>query len=127
MQRFEEKFQFHPDIVLDFVNSTETFALNVKLLARSGIHVMVGLYGGIGELQLPLAALSSSIHTGHFTGSLYELEELVKVVAENDISPPFMKEYRLKEATQALNDLDQGLVNGRAVLIMEEHSPEQKQ
>ena len=127
VQKFEQKFQFHPDIVLDFVNSTETFALNVKLLAKSGIHVMIGLCGGLGELQLPLAALSGSIHTGHFTGSLYELEELVKVVAENDISPPLMKEYRLNEATQALNDLDKGLLNGRAVLIMEEHSSEQKQ
>ena len=119
IEKFEEEFHFKPDIILDIVNSSETFKLCVGILANCGIHVMVGLYGGLGELQLPLATLSASMHTGNFVGSFGDLEELVKVIMKSKISPPPIKEYKLNEATQALKYLEKGLVNGRAVLVMD--------
>lgn len=114
-----ERLKDAPQVILDFVNSTETFTLCVELLARTGIHVMVGLHGGLGELQLPLATLSGATRVGNIMGSRTEMGELLEVVCEEDISGPVVKEYRLCEAGQALEDLERGLVDGRAVLNMQ--------
>ena len=108
-----------PDIVLDFVNSAETFSLSVQLLARVGIHVMVGLYGGQGDLKLPLAVLNGCTHVGNLVGSLGQLKELVELVATESIPFSTVKRYQLSEAGQALKDLERGLVPGRAVLDMQ--------
>lgn len=110
-----------PDIVLDFVNSAETFSLSVQLLAKVGIHVMVGLYGGQGALKLPLTVLNGCTHVGNLVGSLGQLRELLELVAMESIPFPSVKRYELSEAGQALKDLERGLVPGRAVLDMQCH------
>lgn len=118
-QSFCEKFN-SLDIVLDFVNSSLTFSFCLQLLSVAGIHVMVGLHGGLGELRLPLAALSSSSHTGSYVGSLGELKALLELVSEEKITFPKVKTYPLSEAGNALEDLEKGLLDGRAVISMEE-------
>lgn len=106
-------------VVLDFVNSTLTFALCVHLMGKLGVHVMIGLHGGLGELKLPVAALSGSTHVGCGMGTLGELETLVELVSRERISGPAVKGYRLSEAGQALKDLEAGQVEGRAILDMQ--------
>ncbi len=108
-----------PHAVIDFVNSPQTFSLCVQLLVRTGVHIMVGLHGGVGELRLPLATLSGATHEGNVVGSLDELKEVVAMVGRENIGYPLIKEYRLEEAEQALLDLEAGLVDGRAVLNMQ--------
>ena len=117
VEKYITEFQLKPSIVLDFVNSTDTFSFSVQLLERAGIHVMIGLHGGLGELKLPLASLSESVHVGNYVGSTSRLEELIKLVSEQKIKYPFLKHYQLNEATKALEDLEQGTVDGRAVLV----------
>lgn len=113
-----EELQAKPHVVLDFVNTSETFTLCVEVLQRTGVHVMVGLHGGVGELRLPLTALSGAAHLGNLTGSLDELRELVELVRREGVRGPEVREYPLSEAGQALWDLEAGLIEGRAVLNM---------
>ena len=108
-----------PQVILDFVNSTETFSLCVGLLAKMGVHVAVGLHGGLGELQLPLLALSGSAHVGNLVGSVGEMEELLELVCKEGVGGLVVKEYRLSAAGQALQDLEKGLLEGRAILNMQ--------
>ena len=109
-----------PNVILDFVNSTHTFSFGSAVLARAGVRVMVGLHGGVGELQLPLAVVCMSSHIGSLVGSLTDLKELLELVVEHKVGPPSVEVYRLQDAPQALMRLEKGEVNGRAVLVMED-------
>lgn len=113
------KLGHKPCVVLDFVNSTETFSLCVDLLAPVGVHVLVGLHGGVGELCLPLAALSGATRVGNLVGSLVDFQELLDLMGLFEVSSPKVQHYTLVEAGQALRDLEQGLVDGRAILNMQ--------
>ena len=104
-------------VVLDFANTTETFQFSISILHRAGTLVLIGLYGGLGEVKLPQAVLSMYSIIGSYTGSLSELAELISVVSKHPLpSPPLVQAYKLEEANKALNDLDKGLILGRAVL-----------
>lgn len=108
-----------PHIVLDFTNTTETFEFSIGVLHRAGTLILVGLHGGLGELKLPMTVLNMHTIIGSYTGSLSELEELISLVATQSLSSPLpLQMYGLEDATKALNDLDKGLVWGRAVLKM---------
>ena len=48
VKRIAQDLPSKAHVVLDFVNSTDTFPLCVQLLAKTGIHVMVGLHGSTG-------------------------------------------------------------------------------
>jgi alcohol dehydrogenase, propanol-preferring len=53
---------------------------------------------------------------GSYVGSLAELTELMALVASGRVPPLPISERRLAEAPQALADLRDGKVTGRAVL-----------
>ena len=103
-------------IVLDFVNTTETFEFSVSVLSQAGMLVMIGLHGGLGELKLSMAVLNSYTVTGSKTGSLSELAELTDLVTRHSIPAPPVQVYKLEDANKALHDLDKGLVLGRIIL-----------
>ena len=104
-------------VVLDFANTTETFQFSVSVLHRAGTLVLIGLHGGLGELKLPEAVLNMHTIIGSYTGSLSELAELINVVSKHSLpAPPPVQVYKLEDANKALNDLDKGLILGRAVL-----------
>lgn len=117
--KFTQELSGKANVVLDFVNSTTTFTLCVQLLGKLGVHVMVGLHGGLGELKLPLAALSGCTHVGCMVGTLDQMRTLLSLVSSMGISGPSVKCYRLSAASQALRDLEAGLLDGRAVLDMQ--------
>ena len=107
-------------VALDFVNSTLTFELCLGVLGKTGVHVMVGLFGGVGELRLPIATLSGRAHIGSKVGTLDELKELLEIVEKEKVWLPTVKPYKLEDASQALKDLEDGLLEGRAVLDMQD-------
>ena len=104
-------------VVLDFANTTETFQFSISVLHRAGTLVLIGLHGGLGEFKLPEAVLGMHTIIGSYTGSPSELAELISVVSKCSLpAPPPVKVYKLEYANKALNDLDKGLILGRAVL-----------
>ena len=82
------------------------------------VHLfLIGLHGGLGEFKLPEAVLGMHTIIGSYTGSPSELAELISVVSKCSLpAPPPVKVYKLEYANKALNDLDKGLILGRAVL-----------
>ena len=117
VERFLTQFRSKKvHIVLNFVNTTETFQFSVGVLHRAGMLVLVGMHGGLGELALPMAVLNMHTIAGSYTGSLSELSELIDLVSEHSIPPPPISVYKLEDATKALRDLEEGLILGRAIL-----------
>ena len=119
-EQYTKEFKHQPNIIVDFVNSTNTFSFGAAILGRAGVKVMVGLHGGLGELALPLAVLSECAHVASFVGSLQDVKELIQLVDEQRVEPPHMVTFRLCDATQALKKLEEGKVNGRAVLVADD-------
>ena len=103
-------------VILNFVNTTETFDFSVRLLHRTGILILVGLHGGLGELQLPMTVLSMHTISGVYTGSYSELSELIQLVSKHSIPNPPLIMYKLEDANKAMSDLDKGLILSRAIL-----------
>ena len=104
-------------VILDFANTTETFQFSINVLHCAGTLVLIGLHGGLGEVKLPEAVLNMYTIVGSYTGSLSELAELIAVVSRYALpAPPPVQVYKLEDANKALNDLDKGLILGRAVL-----------
>lgn len=115
-ERFLSENDGKPHVILDFVNTTTTFAFSTQSLHCGGALIMVGLNGGLGELKLPLTVLGMYTIAGSYLGSFGELTELIALIEKHSISPPPLSHYQLDEATKALCDLEQGKIMGRAVL-----------
>lgn len=105
------------NVILDFVNTTDSFQLATRLLHKAGILVAVGLHGGSGELQLPFLPLRAHTITGVYTGTVADMKELLDLVKKCSLTPPEVTRYPMCEATKALHDLGNGSIKGRAVLI----------
>ena len=102
--------------VLNFVCSSESFDFSISVLHKGGVLVLTGLFGGLGELKLPMTALNELTVTGNYVGSLSTLDELLCLMSKHSIPAPPVTLYKLEEASKALSDLEKGLVVGRIIL-----------
>ena len=102
------------DVVLDFVGENGTPALAIEIVRQGGTYLIVGY----GELQVPtmLLILKEATIIGNLVGSYGDLSELIALAAAGDVELHTVQ-YDLEAAPQALDDLNNGRVNGRAVLI----------
>jgi len=107
------------DVVLDFVGEKGTPALAIEIIRQGGTYLLVG-YGG--ELQVPtmLLILKELTIIGNLVGSYGDLSELIALAAAGHVELHTVP-YDLEAAPQALDDLDNGRVRGRAVLIPNPH------
>jgi NAD+-dependent secondary alcohol dehydrogenase Adh1 len=103
------------DVVLDFV--AEEGAENEGFtMTRAGGYCSVIGYGG--ELRVPTLDLISTERNiiGNIVGTYNELAELM-VLAQRSKVTLHTQTYPLEAAADALNDLDNGRVRGRAILV----------
>ncbi len=102
------------DAVIDFVGATPTLESATKHVARQGIAVVVGLYGG----AIPFG-FGAVPHEAQFMTSVWgtrdQLSELVALAREHPLSSP-VEVLPLDSAQQALDRLAAGNVAGRVVL-----------
>jgi NAD+-dependent secondary alcohol dehydrogenase Adh1 len=103
------------EAVIDFVGEGGALEDGVAMLRRAGDYYVVG-YGGV--LQVPtIDIVSTEINfIGNLVGSYNDLAELM-VLAATDRVRLHTTTYPLSDFAQALDDLDHGRVQGRAILV----------
>lgn len=101
--------------VADFVGSDATSREGLELLAFGGTYAAVGV-GGL--LSVPMAAIVEGEKriAGTFVGNYSDLLGVVELAASGAVTPHIVQ-YPLEAANQALNDLADGAIVGRAVLV----------
>jgi NAD+-dependent secondary alcohol dehydrogenase Adh1 len=102
------------DAVLDFVGEGEAVQDSLGMLAAGGRYYLVG-YGGtlsIPTLQVVLGELEI---IGNAVGTADDLAALVRLAAAGQVSVRTTL-YPLHAAGDAMSDLEQGRVRGRAIL-----------
>jgi propanol-preferring alcohol dehydrogenase len=101
--------------VFDFVGSTATLALGVRLLQPGGILVQVGAAGG--HLRFGFDTIPHEAHlTTSVWGSLRELVEVVDLARQGRITW-HVEALPLAEVNAALRRVRRGRVRGRLVLV----------
>jgi NAD+-dependent secondary alcohol dehydrogenase Adh1 len=103
------------EALIDFVGEGGSTKEGVAMLRRAGNYYVVG-YGE--NLDVPtIDLISTEINfIGNLVGSYNDLQELMLLAAQGSVTLHTSK-YPLADFQQALDDLDAGLVRGRAILI----------
>jgi propanol-preferring alcohol dehydrogenase len=101
---------------IDFVGSTQTAEASLAALAKGGKYIIVGLYGGGLQLQLPLLPLRAISIVGSYVGSLADLRELVALAKAGTLAPTPVERVSHDDPNSALDRLRSGRVAGRLVL-----------
>ena len=103
------------EAVIDFVGEGDAVATGLAMTRNAGSYYIVG-YGG--KIVLPTIDMVTSEKSivGNLVGTYPELVELM-ALADRGLVRLKTREYKLKDANQALLDLHHGKIKGRAVLI----------
>ncbi|WP_416980992.1 NAD(P)-dependent alcohol dehydrogenase [Streptomyces sp. T028] len=103
------------EAVLDFVGEGGALEDGVRMLRRAGDYYVIG-YGG--TLSVPtIDIISTEINfIGNLVGSYTDLVELMDLAARGLVALHTVT-YPLDDVGRALDDLNQGRVRGRAVLV----------
>lgn len=104
------------DVIIDFVNASKTVQTDIEMLRKRGRLVLVGLFGGSAELNLALMPLRAFKIIGSYTGKYADLVELVELAKKDVVKSIVSKKFKLDEANDALNQLKEGKIIGRAVI-----------
>jgi D-arabinose 1-dehydrogenase-like Zn-dependent alcohol dehydrogenase len=102
--------------VIDLVGNAQTAQLGFDCLTKGGKLVMVGLFGGGAPWALPLIPIKAVTIQGSYVGNLRETKELLDLVRTKKIAPIPVTPMPFAKANQALVELQQGKLVGRAVL-----------
>jgi propanol-preferring alcohol dehydrogenase len=104
------------EAVVDFVNNAKTAPNSINMLRKRGRLVMVGLFGGSLDLNLPLIPLRAFTLTGAYTGKYSDMVELVELAKKGKIQSVVSRRFKLDEVNTALEELKAGKIIGRAVI-----------
>ena len=104
------------DSVIDFVNAPQTAKTGIAALRKRGNLVLVGLFGGSMELSLVTIPLKAITIQGAYTGNYKDLVELVELAKKGTIKQVISQRYSLDQANDALENLKQRKIIGRAVI-----------
>ena len=102
--------------VIDLVGNAQTTQLGFDCLTKGGKLVLVGLFGGGAPWALPLIPIKAITIQGSYVGNLRETQELLDLVRTKKIAPIPVTPMPLAKANDALMDLKNGKLVGRAVL-----------
>jgi len=101
---------------IDYIGSGVTSSTGFKCLVRNGTLVMVGLHGGALTVPTTEVVLQQKAVRGNIVFSMSQFKELVNLVAENNITYPCITHYTLDQVNEALDLLEKGKINGRAIV-----------
>jgi D-arabinose 1-dehydrogenase-like Zn-dependent alcohol dehydrogenase len=98
--------------IVDFVGAEKYVNLGYQSLSKGGTLVVVGLFGGQITIPLPLHTLTEKKILGSYVGSLGEMEELMKLVADGKIEPVEVESRNVSEANKTLEEMKNGELLG---------------
>jgi NAD+-dependent secondary alcohol dehydrogenase Adh1 len=103
------------DVVLDFVAEQGAEQDGFAMTAAGGSYFVIG-YGG--QMEIPTLDIISTERNiiGNIVGTYNELAELM-VLAQSGKVTLHTRAYPLDAAAEAIHDLDEGRVRGRAILV----------
>jgi NAD+-dependent secondary alcohol dehydrogenase Adh1 len=103
------------EAVIDFVGEGGALEDSIAMLRDGGSHYVVG-YGGVLNVSA-IDIISTEISfVGNLVGSYNDLAELMTLEAEGKVKL-HTSTYPLDAANDAMDDLDQGQLHGRGILI----------
>jgi propanol-preferring alcohol dehydrogenase len=104
------------DVIIDCVGAENTTDESLRLLAKGGALVIVGLFGS--HVRVPV--LPAVINEYHVTGSLWgnynELREVVELARQGKVKHSLQR-FPLQEINRAIDLLRAGEIAGRAVIM----------
>lgn len=103
------------DVIIDFVGTDETHVQSMQMLRKGGTYFVVGYGGSIHVPSLDMINNEFNI-IGNLVGNYTELYELMQLYARGKVKL-HATQYSLTDAQRVLNLLDEGKINGRAVLV----------
>ena len=101
---------------IDFVGAESSAAFGVKVLAKGGKLVIVGLFGGGFSLPLPIFPIKAISVEGSYVGNLREMRELMDLAKSGKLNELAITPRPMHEAHKTLEDLRAGNIVGRVVL-----------
>ncbi len=106
--------------IIDCVGSGQTVQSGFDLLTKGGQLVQIGLFGGHIDLPTPSMALRAITYQGTYVGNLRELQELIALAKEKNLSAVPTTCMHFSKAFTALIALEEGKAVGRLVLTPQE-------
>jgi D-arabinose 1-dehydrogenase-like Zn-dependent alcohol dehydrogenase len=103
--------------VIDLVGASKTAQLALDSLCKGGKLIIVGLFGGDITVPTPSFPLRAMTIQGSYVGSLGEMAELLDLVRRKGVPELPVATRPLAAVNDALNDLKNGKVVGRLVLM----------
>jgi NAD+-dependent secondary alcohol dehydrogenase Adh1 len=103
------------EAVIDFVGEGGALEDGIAMLREGGTHYVIG-YGGV--LSIPaIDIISAEINfVGNLVGTYNDLAELMTLQAEGTVSL-HTSTYPLEAVNDAMDDLEEGRLHGRGILI----------
>lgn len=104
-------------MAIDLVGNPDTLQLGIESLVKGGKVVAVGLMGGEFTIPTPYLPMRALTIEGSYVGTLQELRDLMALVRQKNIPPPPIERHPLGDAQKVLDNLREGKVRGRGVLV----------
>jgi propanol-preferring alcohol dehydrogenase len=102
--------------VIDFVGSSQTVESALRIIGKGGRLIIVGLFGGLLKVQIPLLPILAINILSSYTGTLTDLQEIIQLASRGIVKPVISTAFRLDQANEALASLRKGEFEGRAVI-----------
>lgn len=102
---------------IDLVGNPSTAQLAIDSLVKGGKLIAVGLMGGEITVPLPFFPMRALTIEGNYVGSLEDMRQLMELVREKHIPAPPISTRPLDDAQMVIDELRDGKITGRAVLI----------
>ncbi len=102
---------------VDFVGAESSLQFATSALRRGGEVKVVGLFGGAFTMPIPFFPFRAMSVGGSMTGSLADTREMLEIVQAGKINPIPIEQRDMSEASNALDDLREGKIIGRVVLV----------
>ena len=104
------------DLIIE-TGGAATFAQSIEAAAFNARIALIGMLGGVGIRNDPLALIWKNVHLkGILVGSRRALEEMTKAIARNGLNPVIDRRFSFAEAPDAYRHMASGVHFGKIVI-----------